>query len=69
MTRILKSNVAEIAKVLTNLRRHLGILTDDEARLAYVSAASDRVDLERRIREADRRHHTLISHSRNRCSP
>jgi hypothetical protein len=68
MTRISKLNVAEFAKVLTALRRHLGILTEEEARLAFVSAASDRVDLERRIRESDRRHLTFISHSRSRCS-
>jgi len=39
---------------LKHLRRTLGIMTDGEARLAYVDEAKDRIDLERRMRELDR---------------
>lgn len=37
-----------------DVRRSLGIVTEQEARLAYVDEARDRIDLERRIRELDR---------------
>ena len=35
------------------IRRQLRILTEQEARLAYLNEATDRVDLEKRMRELD----------------
>jgi hypothetical protein len=38
---------------LADLRRSLGFLTEEESRLAFLNQATDRVDLERRMRELD----------------
>jgi hypothetical protein len=48
-----------IAATLKAVRHKLGILTEDEARLAYVNEARDRVDLELRMRELDRPHRSF----------
>ncbi len=52
----------KIPMALQELRRNLGILTADEAQLAYVASAQDRIDLEMRIRELDHSRRTVASH-------
>ena len=42
-----------IAAALDELRRRAGIMTEQEAHLAYIGNAQDRIDLELRIRALD----------------
>jgi hypothetical protein len=48
--------------MLGRFRRRLGLLTEAEARLAYLEDAQHPVDLEMRLRELDRREATAHSH-------
>jgi hypothetical protein len=43
----------KIAAAISDLRRTLGFLTEDETHRAYLAEAQDRVDLEKRMRELD----------------
>lgn len=45
---------ARIAQTMGGIRRRLGLATEQEARLAYLGEAGDRIDLELRIRHLDR---------------
>jgi hypothetical protein len=45
--------LAKVGAVAAEFRRSLGILTEQEARLAYLGEARDRVDLERRMQALD----------------
>jgi predicted DNA-binding protein YlxM (UPF0122 family) len=57
-----KLRKASRAAIVDKIRRGLGILTQQEAELAYVSEAKDRVDLELRLREFDRSHRPFSSY-------
>ncbi|MGO4571838.1 DUF3563 family protein [Microvirga sp. 2TAF3] len=59
MIQLLMMTSTKIAVALRDVRRYLGILTEQEARLAYLEQAQDRVDLEWRMRELDRPRRTV----------
>jgi len=61
MTRPFTITGIEISEAVRKIRRHLGILTEDEARLAYIDEATDRIDLELRMRDLDRSHRSFSS--------
>jgi hypothetical protein len=62
MFKVLKNDPRpSLGERVRRIRRDLGLLTESEARLAYLDGAQDRVDLEMRIRELDRPART-ISH-------
>jgi len=46
-------------------QRVLGAINDDASHLAYLNEATDRVDLEMRIRELDRPRHALAGYPTN----
>ncbi len=48
------SGISPLSAAFRALRRHLRIPTENDYDLAYVAAASDRIDLEMRIRERSR---------------
>jgi predicted DNA-binding protein YlxM (UPF0122 family) len=62
MMHITKRKAVSRTAVIDKIRHSLGILTDQEAELAYVSEAQDRVDLELRLRELDRSNRPLSSY-------
>ncbi len=55
MTTLSKSGGRSLSEAFGQLRRRLGLLTDAEARLAYLEDAQSVNDLEMRMRELDRR--------------
>jgi hypothetical protein len=62
MFKVLKNDPRpSLGERVRRIRRELGLLTESEARLAYLDGAQDRVDLEMRMRELDRPVRT-ISH-------
>jgi hypothetical protein len=62
MFKVLKNDPRpSLGERVRRIRRDLGLLTECEARLAYLDGAQDRVDLEMRMRELDRPART-ISH-------
>jgi hypothetical protein len=56
MTNLIVARVAD-------LRRRLGIRTEQEARQAYLDEAADRNDLELRIRRLDSSRHSLSGYA------
>lgn len=54
MTLLIANLISRITNMIADIRHNLGIVTEAEARLAYVEGATDRVDLEMRLREVDR---------------
>ena len=62
LTHIMKLRASPWTAMADKVRRGLGILTEQEAELAYVSEAKDRIDLELRLREADRSHRLFSSY-------
>ena len=60
MFKVLKNDPRpSLGERVRRIRRDLGLLSESEARLAYLDGAQGRVDLEMRIRELDRPARTI----------
>jgi hypothetical protein len=54
-----------VAAIMRATQRVLGAINDDASHLAYLNEATDRVDLEMRIRELDRPRRALAGYPTN----
>jgi hypothetical protein len=54
-----------VTAIMRATKRVIGSISDDACRLAYLSEATDRVDLEMRIREFDRPRRALAGYPTN----
>ena len=63
MFQISTTALAKITKTMADVRRRLGIATEQEARRAYLDEAGDRIDLELSIRRLDRSQRSFSSYA------